>query len=226
MYPENQEDRNDRDIPEETAPAAEIEPGSTGETPPAEERPDDGEAGGEADEKRPLLQEAFEWVESLMVAMLCVVLIFTFVGRTVIVDGPSMLPTLNDRDALVVTRLTGSPRPGDIVAVTKLSAIDRPLIKRVIAVGGQTIDIDGSTGDVYVDGELRDEPFINETITPDPYYDEVFPLEVPENGLFIMGDNRNNSWDSRSSLGVVDEKNVLGKVVFRYLPLDNIGSPE
>lgn len=234
MNPENQDKQEDMDTrdTENTRDIGDIleRPDTRPETENAGEPAagvDHGaDAGEEGAEKRPLIQEAFEWVESLVVAMLFVVLVFTFVGRTVIVDGPSMLPTLRDKDALVVTRLTGAPKPGDIVAITKLSAIDRPLIKRVIAVGGQTIDIDGGTGDVYVDGRLLSEPFINEYISPDPYYDEIFPMVVPENGLFIMGDNRNNSWDSRSSLGVVDEKNVLGKVVFRYLPFDSIGSPK
>ena len=175
----------------------------------------------------PVIGEIYDWVESLLMAMIWVVVIFTFLFRTVSVEGESMVNTLKDHDALVVTRLLGAPRYGDIVAVAKLSAIDRPLIKRVIAVGGQTIDIHFETGDVLVDGAVLDEPYIAERILPDAYFDMKFPQKVPEGCVFVMGDNRNNSWDSRvSALGMVDQRHILGKVVLRYLPIESFGVPE
>lgn len=174
-----------------------------------------------------LASEIYEWVETLIFAMLMVVILFTFIGRTVTVDGSSMVPTLTNGDGLIVTRLTGDPKPGDIVAVTKLESINKPLIKRVIAVGGQVIDINGATGDVTIDGVMLDEPYIAEHILPNEYYDEAFPYEVPQGSIFVMGDNRNNSWDSRADrLGAIDNRHVLGKVVWRYLPFDHFGPAE
>jgi signal peptidase I len=170
--------------------------------------------------------ELYEWVETLTLALLGVVLLFTFVARTITVDGPSMDYTLTHGDALVITRLGGDPQPGDIVAVTKTEATNKPIIKRVIAVGGQTIDIDGATGDVYVDGELQNEPYIAEKIDPDLYYDEIFPQTIPEGSMFVMGDNRNNSWDSRvDQLGSIDTRHMLGRVILRYFPFGQFGNP-
>lgn len=169
--------------------------------------------------------EAYEWVEWLITTMVCVMLIFTFVGRTVGVDGESMVPTLQNGDSLVTTRLTGAPKPGDLVAVTKLTAINRPLIKRVIAVEGQTIDIDFEAGVVSIDGVPLDEPYIDEPTYEG--FDMTFPQTVPEGCVFIMGDNRNNSWDSRASqLGMVDQRHILGKVVFRMFPLSENHLPQ
>lgn len=185
--------------------------------------PDTGARGGTAP---PFWGEVIEWVEQLTFAMLLVVLLFTFVCRTVTVDGPSMNPNLQNGDGLIVTRLTGDPSPGDIVAVTKLESINKPLIKRVIAVGGQTVDIDSETGDVLIDGEVLDEPYIAEKILPNDYYGEIFPLTVPEGSVFVMGDNRNHSWDSRAvELGAIDNRHVLGEVVWRYFPFSRFGQP-
>jgi signal peptidase I len=110
------------------------------------------------------------------------------------------------------------PSRGDIVVVTKPNSENEPLIKRVIALEGQTVDIDFSKGIVYVDGEALDEPYVN---TPTNLrYDVKFPITVPKGDLFVLGDNRNGSLDSRSSrIGFIDTRYVLGKVYLRIFPL-------
>ena len=163
---------------------------------------------------------AYEWVQALVCSVLTVVLIFTFVVRIVRVSGESMRETLQDGDILVaVSRyLAGDLEQGDIVIVRDAYFKDgQPIVKRVIATEGQTVDIDLETGIVYVDGQALDEPY-----TREPTYQEEgteFPLTVPEGELFLLGDNRNNSEDSRSAeLGTVEEQCLLGKAVFLLFP--------
>lgn len=172
----------------------------------------------------PRMREAYEWVEWAVFVVICVVLVFTFVVRTVWVEGESMEPTLYERDTMLATRL-GAMHQGDIVALSKPSAVSKPLIKRIIATGGQTVDIDYESGAVYVDGQLLDEPYIAEPIEYDGGY-LSFPQSVPEGSVFVLGDNRNHSMDSRApNVGMVDERHILGKVIFRITPLDRIGFP-
>ena len=167
-------------------------------------------------------KEVYEWMQCVVVALLCCVLVFVFVARVIDVVGSSMVPTLIDGDKLIITRLAGDYEVGDIVVLQKDTYREEPIVKRVIAVAGQTIDIDFDTGTVYVDGEVREEPYINA-----PTYDrEDFegPVTVPEGCVFVMGDNRNNSTDSRyASIGCVDTRYIMGKVVFRILPLSKFG---
>ena len=130
-----------------------------------------------------------------------------------------MVPTLQDGDRLAVTAglLAGTYRPGDIVVLRKDSFLDEPIVKRVIAVGGQTVDIDFSTGSVFVDGKLLNEPYINELTFREE--GTRFPLTVPEGSIFVMGDNRNHSNDSRDArLGTVDTGYVIGRAVFLLYP--------
>ena len=171
------------------------------------------------------LRELFDWVEAGMVAVACVVLVFTFAVRLAGVDGDSMNPTLYNRDRLLITRLFYTPQQGDIVVVTKPTHRNEPLIKRVIATGGQTVDIDFVSHTVIVDGVVLDEEhYIAEPTAQQ--YDLSFPQTVPEGCVFIMGDNRNHSWDSRDSeVGMVDERYILGKVIYRVLPYRSMGVP-
>lgn len=165
-------------------------------------------------------REAYEWVQALVCSVLAVVVLFTFVIRLIGVDGHSMVPTLQDGDRLLVTTslLSGEYRYGDIIIIQKGTFADGdPIVKRVIATEGQTVDIDFANGIVYVDGEALDEPYINEPT----YTDEgtEFPLTVPEGSIFVMGDNRNRSDDSRNAeLGTVDTRYVIGRAVFLLFP--------
>jgi signal peptidase I len=161
----------------------------------------------------------YEWVQTLVCSVLAAVVLFTFVIRLVGVDGHSMVPTLQNGDRLLVLNslLYHDYRYGDIVVLRKEAFSEAPIVKRVIATAGQTVDIDFETGSVYVDGALLEEDYIN-----DPTLREEgteFPLTVPEGSIFVMGDNRNHSSDSRDlRLGTVDTRYVIGKAVFLAYP--------
>ena len=165
-------------------------------------------------------RDLYEWVQSLVGSVLVVVAIFTFVIRMMGVDGHSMLNTLQHGDRLLVVNsmLYHDYQYGDIVILRKNGVFDDdPIVKRVIAVEGQTVDIDFAEGIVYVDGEALEEDYIR-----DPTYTAEgteFPLTVPEGSIFVMGDNRNGSSDSRDyRLGTVDTRYVIGKAAFLVFP--------
>lgn len=170
-------------------------------------------------------RELYEWAQTLVCSVLSVVLVFTFVIRLIGVDGHSMLPTLQHGDRLMVlnSMFCGNYQPGDIVILRKNSFMPEPIVKRVIATEGQLVDIDFNTGSVFVDGERLNELYINEPT----YTNEgtVFPLRVPEGSLFVMGDNRNASNDSRDSrLGTVDTRYVIGRAVFLIFPGQDVST--
>ena len=165
-------------------------------------------------------QAAYEWVQALIGSVLAVVLLFTFVVRVVVVDGSSMRETLQDHDLILLLNdtLCGEYEAQDIVVLSKETFENGdPIVKRVIATEGQTVDIDFNIGVVYVDGKALDEPYTREpTWTPEGV---EFPLTVPENHIFVLGDNRNRSSDSRHvDLGAIDERMVIGKAVFLAMP--------
>ena len=164
-----------------------------------------------------------EWYDALLFALTLVLVILLFVFRTVTVDGSSMEPTLYDGEQLIARSFFYQPARGDIVVVYGYSYFGSPLVKRVVAVGGDTLDIDFSNGDVFVNGELLNEPYISApTMRP---HDVTFPLTVPEGTLFVMGDNRPYSKDSRNSeVGFIDQRDILGKVVLRVLPVNRFGA--
>ena len=171
--------------------------------------------------------ELFGWGESLMTVLIFFVVVFTFFVRLIGVDGSSMYPTLQDHNIMLVSNLFYTPEKGDIVVLNKAGFWnDQPIVKRVIATGGDTIDIDEVTGDVLVNGEVLDEPYIAEKInTLEKMGDWTYPQTVPEGCLFVMGDNRNYSTDSRwSDLGMVDERYVLGHVLSVVFPFSSFGS--
>lgn len=164
----------------------------------------------------------FEWVEALVTSLIAVVLIFTFLFRIVSVKGNSMYPTLHDEDRVIITNLFYEPNPGDIVVITHAGDFEEPLIKRVIAVGGQTLKIDFDKGDVYVDGVLLNEPYINNRTTK--FGDAKIPEVIPEGYVFVMGDNRGDSLDSRYiRVGLIDERYILGKAQLILFPFNRLG---
>ena len=164
-------------------------------------------------------REAYEWVQALVCSVLVVVVLFTFGARLIGVDGHSMVPTLQHGDRMVVlnSMLYHDYKYGDVVVLRKDTFLSEPIVKRVIATAGQTVDIDFDSGTVYVDGAPLEEDYINELT----FLEEgtAFPLTVPEGHIFVMGDNRNHSSDSRdASLGTVDARYVIGRAVAVAFP--------
>ncbi|MCQ2484994.1 MAG: signal peptidase I [Clostridia bacterium] len=159
----------------------------------------------------------YDTVSIFGTALIIIAIIFTFFVRIVGVDGNSMNNTLQHGDWLLVSAVNTEINRGDIVISTQPNAFNEPIVKRVIAKGGQTVDIDFHTGTVSVDGEILDEPYIAaKTLTPEGVN---FPIVVPEGKLFLMGDNRNDSTDSRSeAIGCVDERYILGVAKCRVTP--------
>ena len=136
-----------------------------------------------------------------------------------------MNPTLEERDRVIISRLFYHPKQGDIVVVSKRSELfPDSIIKRVIATEGQTIRFNFDTGEVWVDGELLHEDYIADATRTQEDLRSGVDYEVPENCVFVMGDNRNRSSDSRrNEIGMVDERNILGRVLIRIFPLKQFG---
>ena len=194
-----------------------------------------------AEKKNNLFNDIVEILETMLISVFVVLLLFTYLMRPVTVDGSSMVPTLQDNDRLVMRRLLYHPHRGDIVVVSNYAghildsngnvvnsgySLNENLIKRVIAVSGQTIEIREKEGAVYIDGQPLQEDYINElTHTNDGAFS--YPLTIPEGYIFVMGDNRNHSTDSRNpSIGLVAEEDVLGQAYFRYCSIETDGSGE
>ena len=172
---------------------------------------------------RSVRRDLYDWIQCVVMAVIICVLLFSFFVRLVDVVGESMMPTLEPGDKIIVSNLFYTPKQGDIIVFRKDEYRDEPLVKRIIAVEGQTVDIDFNRGIVYVDGEPIDEPYIAEPTVDEE--DFVGPVTVDEGCVFVMGDNRNYSTDSRySSIGFVDERCIMGKVYFTIFPLKNFGS--
>ena len=173
--------------------------------------------------ERSLWLDAYNVLSDLVSCLVFVTILFVFAIRLVGVDGQSMYPTLQDGDRLtLLSNFVYRPEVGDIVVLKAPGFEQGPLVKRVIAMDGQTVDIDFETGDVWVDGVLLDEPYIND---PTTRYEGVnFPLTVPEGYVFVLGDNRLHSSDSRDpSIGCIDKRYVLGKVLTVFWPLNRFG---
>lgn len=165
----------------------------------------------------------FDIVEIIAQSLVIIFIIFTFIFRVAGVNGKSMEPTLQNGDlVLMFSGAYQEYETGDIVVTSQPSVVNKPLVKRVIATEGQIVDIDFSSGEVYVDGNLLEEPYL-ETKT---YlnYDVEFPHTVEKGKVFVMGDNRNNSYDSRSKeIGDIDVGYIVGKVAVRIYPYSKFG---
>ena len=159
----------------------------------------------------------FDWVQCLVSALVIGILAFMFIGRMIGVSGSSMYPTLHDTDKLIISNLFYEPEVGDIIVLQTDSFSADPIVKRVIATEGQTVDIDFTNGVVYVDGIALDEPY---TYTPtNDRQDFAGEVTVPEGCIFVMGDNRNGSTDSRTKeIGMVDKRCIIGKAYMIVIP--------
>ncbi len=170
--------------------------------------------------------ELFDWLQCIVFALIACILIFLFVGRTVGVVGGSMENTLHEGERLIISKLFYTPEQGDIVVLRQDTFRDEPIVKRIIATEGQTVDIDFKNCLVIVDGKALDEPYTKDYGNY-VYYDQqdfTEEITVPDGCVFVMGDNRNGSTDSRTdSIGCVDARKILGRVLFRIAPLDKIG---
>ena len=171
-------------------------------------------------------QDRYYWAQALIVVLVSLILACTLVGRVIRVVGSSMVPTLHENDLLLLQSVGYTPQRGDVVVLRKETLMSYPIVKRVIATGGEHVVIDYTTGTVLVDGVALDEPYINEIMvdTGSPSM-TVLDVTVPEGSVYVLGDNRNHSSDSRhKDLGTVDERYILGKALFRIFPLSAFGA--
>lgn len=178
-----------------------------------------------AEEKGSVKLDLYFWMQALVMALVSLILVFTLVGRVIGVVGSSMVPTLHQSDLLLLQSIGYTPKQGDVVVLRKPSFMTEPIVKRVIAVGGQHVTVDYDAGTVTVDGQALGEPYINELMvdTMNPYM-TVLDVTVPEGSIYVMGDNRNHSSDSRDQrLGTVDERYVLGRALCVVLPFQDFG---
>ena len=176
--------------------------------------------------------EIFDWLEIVVASVVIVTILFTFIFKVVTISGDSMVDTLHHGEKIVISKLFYTPDRGDIVVIsrnednsTDYKSEETCIIKRIIATEGQIVDIDFERGIVSVDGVPLEERY---TYTPTNLRGDVeFPVIVPEGHVFVLGDNRNVSADSRKSTlgnnGMVDTRNILGRALLRYLPFDRFG---
>ena len=167
-------------------------------------------------------KEMYDWIYCLVIAFIICVIIFAFFIRVIDVVGTSMNPTLNNSDKMLVSGLLYKPSVGDVVVFKKNEYDpDKALVKRVIAVEGQEINMDFDKGIVYINGQPIVEDYILEPTMNK--LDFIGPKTVPEGCVFVMGDNRNASVDSRKNeIGMVDTRLILGKAYFVIYPLSVI----
>ena len=201
---------------------SEVEKDLEGGPSPAGQVPDaapEGEAGAKARRDASGGKELYLNIRVLVVMMTVFVLMFTFVARIIVVSGPSMENTLIEGDLILVWSLGYTPKQGDVVVLTQESYQEDSIVKRVIATGGQRVDIDYDAGTVSVDGTILQEDYIKERMLLPGWGEGINHVTVPEGCLFVMGDNRNESADSRfPSIGIVDNRCVIGHGVLVLFP--------
>ena len=182
-----------------------------------------------------LKNDVFEWLDVVVTALIAVVIIFSFVFRVATIEGDSMLDTLHSGEKVIISGFNYTAKAGDIVVISRNAdnsvegsiTGQKPIIKRVIATENQTVDIDDETGAVYVDGKKLNETYLSVTETHSREGEVEFPVIVPEGCVFVLGDNRAVSLDSRflriGDCGMVDTRYILGEAVFRIFPFNKIG---
>lgn len=178
-----------------------------------------------------LAQNLYYWLQTLVLAVVAIVLVFSFLGRITRVEGDSMLQTLHEGDLLLLQSVGYTPKAGDVVVLNKTTDETASLlggeaiVKRIIATEGQTVYIDYASNTLFIDGKPVDEPYLWERMQArlGPYSGQT-PFVVPEGSVFVMGDNRNESTDSRHELlGPVDTGYILGRVTCILFPLSDMG---
>lgn len=193
---------------------------------------DEGEDASQEQAPRRPGSELFEWFQMILGCVVAAVVIFNCFARLTRVDGDSMNNTLQHGELMLVWSLGYQPEQGDIVVLNKTSAVlpgwtgPKAIVKRVIALGGQTVDVDYVTSTVYVDGVPLEEDYLPEEmyLPASPFMQQTH-WEVPEGSVFVMGDNRNHSTDSRDDrLGIIDQDYILGKVVLGLWPPSRVGT--
>lgn len=171
----------------------------------------------------------YDWVEIFAISVAVVFVLFSFIARIAVVDGGSMLPTLTNGDKVIVRQLFYTPKQGDIIVCqSEKYGLDKPLVKRVIATEGQTVTLDRENWKVYVDGKELDESYVFfETGSMRGWDYNTDSVTVEKGHIFVMGDHRNDSLDSRSAaIGQIDVRYVIGQVVFRFMPFNHFGPVE
>ena len=165
-------------------------------------------------------QGLYDWMQSIVTTFLAIVLLLTFAGRMIGVEHASMMPTLHDGDRMIIRTLLYSPSHEDIIIFSTQSFREgEALVKRVIGLAGDTIDIDFDAGIVYRNGLALEESFVN--APTNLRGDVTFPQVVPPGHVFVLGDNRNSSADSRNSdIGHIDEREIIGRVIAVITPIN------
>ena len=166
----------------------------------------------------------FDFIEIVTFTILIILVLSSFLVRHTVVDGASMDKTLADGQHLIISDFLYTPKYGDIIVFQPLNADSTaPLIKRVIATAGQTVEI--NDGVVYINGVAIDEEYVYLDGAIDPRYLDYPETEIPEGYVFVLGDHRNNSKDSRyDEIGLVDVRSILGRVILRITPLSKFGA--
>ena len=176
-------------------------------------------------------RELFDWIQAIAVALVVSFLLKNYVLTLAKVQGQSMEPTLQHEDRLYVNRLMYKPEKGDVIIFRPGFDPDRPYIKRIIATEGDTLYINFVSGDVYVNDEKIDEPYISEgthlmgayieSLMRNGEYSRENPIVIEKDKMFVMGDNRNASKDSRE-IGQVPEDEIIGHAIFRFWPVNKV----
>lgn len=166
----------------------------------------------------------YDWIRCILFAISIVIVCLIFLFRLVCVEGHSMDTTLAPNDRVIVTNLFYTPHNNDIVVISHGAEYNSPIIKRVIATEGQTIKLDYENDRIIVDGTIIPEPYLDGSTFGGIYADYEIPEVVPKGKVFVMGDNRKVSMDSRSSeIGLIDVENVIGKAEVVLFPFTNFG---